>query len=116
MAALQTTKFPEAAWRFTQFMSSGEGARLRATIQSIPPASKRVFDEVWMKANPPVRRQVLRDTHAWTLDLYKGRGIGDTHTAVNTALLKAWNGTASLNAAVQEAIQQGTQVLQSQKR
>ena len=74
-----------------------------------------MFDEVYMKANPPVRRQILRDTHAWTLDLFKGRAVGDTHSAINTALLKAWNGTAALNAAVQEAVQQGTQVLQNQK-
>ena len=36
------------------------------------PAHKRTFDEVWMKANPPVRRQVLRDTLPWARMMWKG--------------------------------------------
>ena len=118
IAAFTGAKNPDAAWPLLYFFAAEEGARLRAQIQNIPPASRKVFDDVWMKATPAVRRQTLRDTLTFTKDLWKGRGFGDWQAAVNTALVKAYDGGGSVSvpAAVVEANNQGTQVLAKQKR
>jgi multiple sugar transport system substrate-binding protein len=118
IAALKEAKNPDAAWTLLYFFAAEDGAKLRAQIQNIPPGSRRVFDEVWMKAEPPVRRQTLRDTLAFAKDQWKGRGFGDWQTAVGAALAKAYDGggAASVPAAIADANTQGTQVLAKQKR
>jgi multiple sugar transport system substrate-binding protein len=109
LAALKSTREPALAWKLMYFFAAEEGARLRSELQGIPPAHRRLFDEAWMKTQPAVRRQVLKETHPRAQGWWKGRGFGNWHSTVNTALAKAWNGTASVNAAVQDAIDQGTQ-------
>jgi multiple sugar transport system substrate-binding protein len=118
MAILKGAKNPDAAWTLTYFFAAEEGAELRAQIQNIPPGSKKVFDNVWMKADPPVRRQALRDTLSFAKDQWKGRGFGDWQTAVNSQLVKAYDGggAVSVPGAVVEANNQGTQVLAKQKK
>ena len=116
VSALRGTRHPDAAWKLLYFMAAGEGAKLRSDIQSIPPGHKRTFDDAWMKATPAVRRQVLKETHPWARGLWKGRGVQGWNQEVNVALQKAYNGTASLTAAMQEATDKGTQAIQTARR
>ncbi|MBI3969825.1 MAG: extracellular solute-binding protein [Chloroflexi bacterium] len=116
ISILRGAKNPDAAWTLAYFFAAEEGARLRAQIQNIPPGHKRVFEEVWMKAEPPVRRQVLKETHPFAKDLWKGRGFGDWQAEVNKILGAPWNGKTSVAAAVQEAVQQGTRIIQENRR
>jgi len=118
IATFRDAKNPDAAWELLYFFAAEEGARLRAQIQNIPPANRKVFEEVWMKASPAVRRETLRDTLAFTKDMWKGRGFGDWQAAVNAPLVKAYDGGGSVSvpSAIAEANNQGTQVLLKQKK
>ncbi|CAA9240767.1 MAG: hypothetical protein AVDCRST_MAG77-1665 [uncultured Chloroflexi bacterium] len=118
IAAFKDGKNPDAAWPLLYFFAAQEGARLRAQIQNIPPANRKVFEEVWMKATPAVRRETLRDTLAFTKDMWKGRGFGEWQAAVNAPLVRAYDGGGSVSvpAAIVEANNQGTQVLLKQKK
>jgi ABC-type glycerol-3-phosphate transport system substrate-binding protein len=111
LSAFRGARHPDAAWRLTYFFTAQEGLRQRVQVQSLMPAHKRTMDEVWLKASPAVRRQVLVDTLPWTRTIWKGRGFLDWNDAVGAALAKAWSGAASVSAAVQEAVDEGTRII-----
>ena len=114
-SAFKATKHPNEAFKFVYFLTGGAGARIRAEVQSILVAHKRIMDDVWMKAKPAVNRQAVVDSHAYTKTPYKGRLYGKWNADVQQALGRAWNGELSVTAAAADAVQRGNTILNEAK-